>query len=76
VGEIENPMVIDTQWRHNEQPEQKIFGECAGCENEIFTGDDYYEIKTSNEILMVHQNAMCCMEFVSEMAWCKTAGEE
>ncbi|MBT2727874.1 hypothetical protein J7E63_13085 [Bacillus sp. ISL-75] len=72
--EIENPMVIDAHWEHLEKP--KTFGECAGCEEDIVAGDAYYEIRSSIEVLKVHQKAECCQQYVAEMAWCQTAGEE
>jgi hypothetical protein len=72
--EIENPMVIDAHWKPLEEP--KVFGECAGCKEDIVGGNDFYEIKTTNEVLKVHQNPECCQQFVAEMAWCRTAGEE
>lgn len=75
MNEIENPMVIDSLWRKNEQ-EPQVFGECAGCQEDVVAGDDYYEVQLSNgEKEMVHQNADCCMQYVGEMAWCRTAGE-
>jgi hypothetical protein len=72
---VENPMVIDSHWRHLEK-EVRTFGECAGCEEDIAAGDDYFLITTPNEILKVHQNPECCFQYVGEMAWCKTAGNE
>jgi hypothetical protein len=73
---IENPMVIDSLWRSKEQ-EPQVYGECAGCEGDIFHGEGYYEIETvnGNEKVMVHQKPDCCMTYVSEMSWCRTAGE-
>lgn len=75
MRDIENPMVIDSHWRHLEM-EVKEFGECAGCEEPILAGQDYYEIQTANEVIKVHQHASCCMQFVGEIACCRTAGDE
>jgi hypothetical protein len=74
-GDIENGMVVDGYWKHREQ-EPKVYGECAGCGEDIYAGEDYYEIRSSNDVLMVHQKSDCCMDFVAEMAFCRTAGEE
>lgn len=75
--DIENRMVMDSEWRHLER-EVKEYGECAGCEESILSGEDYYEIRSlsTNEIIKVHQHMSCCQQFVSEMAWCRTAGED
>jgi hypothetical protein len=75
--ESENPMVNEAHWRHLEQPEPQVFGECAGCEEDIVAGDAYFEIQIlDGEKIYVHQNAECCQQYVAEMSWCKTAGEE
>jgi hypothetical protein len=73
-GYIENPMVLDSHWRHLERA-PRVYGECAGCGEDIYAGEDYYEIRSSNDVLMVHQKADCCMDFVADMAWSRTAGE-
>lgn len=74
-GDIENPMCVDSLWRHREQ-EKKSFGECMGCEEPIYAGEDYYEIDSINgETIMVHQHPSCCMQFIGQVAHCRTAGE-
>jgi hypothetical protein len=74
--EIENPMVIDAKWRHLER-EPQIIGECAGCEEDIVSGESFYEF-TMGVVskVFVHQNPECCMQYVAENSWCRVAGEE
>ena len=74
--EIENPMVIDAKWRHLEQ-EPQVVGECAGCEEDIVAGEDFYELQIIvGEKIYIHQNAECCRQYVAEYSWCRVAGEE
>lgn len=72
---VENKMVVDSQWRHLEKKPQ-VFGECAGCQEDIIEGDAYYEVELNHGVTeMVHQKSECCMDYVSNMSYCKTAGE-
>jgi hypothetical protein len=79
MGDIENPMVIDSLWRDQEK-NWEVHGECAGCEGDIFHGDEYFELEALNgkkvEKMMVHQNADCCMSYVHEMSFSRIAGEK
>lgn len=72
-----DPTVIDdAYWSHLEQSEPQVFGECAGCQEDIIEGQDFYEIELSHGVTeKVHQNAECCMGYVSQMSYCRTAGE-
>lgn len=67
---VENPMVIDSLWRHLEQ-EPKVVGECEGCHEDILEGDDVYDFDGG----LVHQDSECCMQYVANMSVCKVAGE-
>lgn len=68
--DIENPMVIDSHWRHLER-EPKVIGECAGCHEDIYEGEDIYDFDSG----LVHQDSECCQQYVAEMSVCKLAGE-
>jgi hypothetical protein len=72
VKEIENPMVIDSLWK---EKEPKVIDECAGCQEDIYLGEDVYEFEDFGEIVLIHQKSECCMKYVSEMSFCKVAGE-
>jgi len=74
MKEIENPMVIDSHWSEKEK-EQTIIGECAGCQVDIYTGEDVYEFDDYGETVLIHQKSDCCMLYISEMSVCKVAGE-
>jgi hypothetical protein len=73
---IENSMVVDSLWKEKEQ-EQKVISECAGCENEIFAGEDVYEFTSeAGETVLIHQNLECCRHYISEQSRCLVAGEK
>jgi len=75
LGQVENPMVIDSLWRDFEQ-EPDVIGECAGCEEDIHEGEDVLEfMDVDGETVMVHQNSDCTYQYVSDIAVCKVAGE-
>jgi hypothetical protein len=74
LKEIENPMVIDSLWSEREK-EPEAIAECAGCGKDIYRGDDVYEFEDYGEIALIHQKADCCQHYVSEMSFCKVAGE-
>ncbi|WP_052343610.1 hypothetical protein [Bacillus massiliigorillae] len=67
---LENPMVIDRLWERFEK-EPEVIGECAGCGEEIYAGQDIYDCEGE----LVHQDEECCMQFVGNKSWCKVAGE-
>lgn len=69
--EIENPMVVDRYW--NDEPH--VVGECAGCGENIYAGEDIYDYEGELELILVHQNTECCEQFVSDRSRCKVAGE-
>lgn len=74
--EVENPMVVDSLWREKEK-EPAVFGECAGCMENIVACEDYYELEDSlGNTVLVHQTSDCCWHYVAEISECKTAGEE
>ena len=68
--EIENPMVIDSLW-NDEPKEPPIVGECAGCLEDIYAGQDIYECEGE----LVHQDKDCCMDYVANRSRCLVAGE-
>jgi hypothetical protein len=74
---VENVMVVDSHWREREQ-EPKVIAECAGCENEIYSGQDVYEFTpdTGHKSVLIHQNLNCCREYISNLSRCLTAGEQ
>jgi hypothetical protein len=73
---IENSMVVDSLWKEKEQ-EQKVISECAGCENDIFAGEDVYEFTSeAGENVLIHQNLECCRHYISEQSRCLVAGEK
>jgi hypothetical protein len=70
LKEIENPMVLDSHWRHHEwQP--PVVGECAGCEEDITADEYYYEFQEGRESVLVHQNDECCRQYVAEKSICR-----
>jgi hypothetical protein len=75
---VENKMIVDSQWRDLERT-PKIVGECEGCGEAIFAGEDVYEVNLLNgikkETHLLHQTSECCRQYVSEMAYCRVAGE-
>jgi hypothetical protein len=67
---IENPMVIDTLWDSGRAP--KVVGECAGCNEDIYSIDEFYEMtEADGEIVYVHQTPDCCQHYVSERSICR-----
>jgi hypothetical protein len=72
---LDNPMVIDSLWRHREQ-EPKVVCECPGCEEDITEGDEVLEFTdVEGETVLVHQDLECTYQYVAAMARCKIAGE-
>jgi hypothetical protein len=74
MGDIENPMILDSHWRHQEQPEPKVIGECAGCQEDIAANQDWYEmvqVTTNGEQVLVHQSDDCCRQYVADMSYCR-----
>lgn len=65
---IENPIVIDSLWRVNKEP--KIIGECAGCGEDIYNHQDWYEFEETNDKYLIHQDSVCCWHFVSDRSRC------
>jgi hypothetical protein len=70
---IENPMVIDSLWRHLED-HRTVIGECAGCEEDIYSNEQWYEVG-NEEGTIVHQSDDCCRQYIAEMSFCR-GGEE
>ena len=68
---IENPMVVDSLWTVLEKGETQVVGECAGCGEDIYEGQDIYDCEGE----LIHQNEECCSQYVSNRSWCKVAGE-
>lgn len=73
---IENPMVLDSHWRHLEKPEPKVVGECAGCEEDIYAHEQWLDLVSLKGDYLVHQNTECCYQFVVEMSVCRGGEEE
>lgn len=72
---IENPMVVDSHWRHLER-KPKVIGECAGCHEDILEGQDILECNEfGNEEVLLHQDSECAYQFVTNISFCKVAGE-
>lgn len=69
MEQVENPMVLPVK-------EPKVIGECVGCQEDIYEGEPVYEFHgcDANGALF-HENAVCCLQYVSEMSVCKIAGE-
>jgi hypothetical protein len=72
--DVENPMILDSHWRHLEK-EQKIIGECAGCHEDIVEGEDILVCNEfPNEEVLIHQDNECVYQFVAGMSRCEVAG--
>jgi hypothetical protein len=72
---LENPMVIDSLWRHREQ-EPKVICECVGCGEDIVEGDDVLVFDdVLGDKVMIHQDSECTYQYVSGMGYCEVAGE-
>ena len=65
--EIENPIIDDV----TPIVEGETVGECAGCGEEIYIGEDIYDLGDT----VVHSIDSCCMEYISNIAVCRVAGE-
>jgi len=50
MEQVENPMVIDSLWRHHEAQEEAIGVDYFG--NEIRPGDDYFEDPERGEMVL------------------------
>lgn len=63
--QVENHMVRDL-------PEEPlVVGECAGCGEDIYLGDEVYDFGDG----LTHQDSECCQQYVSNISICRTAGE-
>lgn len=72
---VENVMVLDSYWREKER-EPKVICECAGCENEIFAGQDVYEFtEESGKTVYIHDNLNCSRDYISSQSRSLVAGE-
>ncbi|MFS0776222.1 hypothetical protein ABC255_09465 [Neobacillus sp. 3P2-tot-E-2] len=71
MGNIENPMVLDSHWPHLEQPEPKVIGECVGCQEDIVNLDAWLELMVDGEEIMIHQDVDCTYQFIADRAVCK-----
>lgn len=75
LKDIENPMVVDSHWRQQEK-QQKVVGECAGCQEDIYEGEGIYAFQMSfYSKVYIHQTSECCMQYVANMSICKVAEE-
>jgi extradiol dioxygenase family protein len=68
--DIENPMTIDSHWRHLEQ-EPQVIGECAGCEEDITADQQWLDMELNGHQCLVHQDSECCYQFVSSISICR-----
>lgn len=69
-GDLENPMFLDSQWRHLEK-ELKVVDYCQGCSEEIYEGQDIYEFAEGS----VHNDSECCKQYIGSISLIKVAGE-
>ena len=66
---------IERMERYGVMSQPKVICECAGCQEEIYEGDDVLEFDdVTGETVLVHQESSCAYEYVSAMATCKVAG--
>jgi hypothetical protein len=70
---IENPMVIDALWDKSIEP-RKV-GECEGCHEEIYEGEEIYELDECGINVLIHQESDCCQQYVASRSCRKVAGE-
>jgi hypothetical protein len=76
LKDVENPMILDKLWKEKEQG-PKVIGECSGCEEDIYEGEDIYAFQMSfYSKVLIHQNSECCLQYVANMSVCKIAGQE
>lgn len=69
MSDIENPMVVDSLWRHQEET-SKVLGSCDGCGDDILEGQDIYEFHDHT----VHSSPECCRDYIANISICKVAG--
>lgn len=75
MPDIENPMVVDRLWRHFEE-EPKVFSVCAGCEDEIYMGEDILEFENDiGDTVYLHAEDRCAYQYVARQSVRKAAGE-
>lgn len=73
---IENPMVIDRLWKHQEQEPKTIGYHCEGCSCPIIKGEPILELtNNAGEKILLHQDSDCTYQYVAGMAYHKVAGE-
>ena len=66
---MDHPAIVRAMRTGYPEPEQEVVGECLGCGEEIYKGEDVYDY--NGELL--HQDSSCCMEYISNASICKTA---
>jgi hypothetical protein len=65
---IENSMVIDSLWRHQEPKE---IAECPGCGEMIYAGQEVLDLNGE----YIHRDIECTYQYVAGMSVSKVAGE-
>ena len=65
--EVENPIIDDV----NPIVDGETIGECEGCHEEIYVGEDIYDLGD----MIVHSKSECCRDYISHIAVCRVAGE-
>jgi extradiol dioxygenase family protein len=73
--EVENKMVLDSHWRHLED-HRTIIGECSGCEENIYSNEQWLDMVLNGEQVLVHQDEKCCYQFVADISICRGGDEE
>ena len=68
MEQVENPMVMEGLRESNEP---KVVGECEGCCEDIYEGEDVYDFDGG----LVHQDSECCGQYIANISYCKVAGE-
>lgn len=67
---IENPMVVDANWRRSER-EPEVVGCCEGCGDDIYSGEDIFDFDGD----LLHQDSCCCRDYVANVSRRVVAGE-
>lgn len=44
----------------------RVVGMCAGCYDEIYENEQYYQLETKEGPALIHGIVSCCVDFVSE----------
>lgn len=61
---LQHPSITRTRRTGYPVHEPRVVDYCEGCGEEIFEGEDVYDYNGA----MIHQESMCCMEYISNSA--------